>query len=133
MRRSKLGKSAALLCLCVAAWCGTSGEAAAQNAKQRYTQDGITNPPISPYLNFFNNNNSPAQNYFNFVSPQLEMRNEASRLQREIGTLDRGLSSLKQQPNATADKPLNSRRLSTTGHATSFGSTGGYFGGRTGR
>ena len=74
-------------------------------------------PAVSPYLNLLRPGNSAGLNYYNLVKPQVEFRNHIQNLQQQVTT------------NQTAITDLANAAIPTTGHATSFLNTGGYFAG----
>jgi len=78
---------------------------------------GRTNAPVySPWLNMFNPNQTPLQNYFGTVQPQFEFRNAYQGLQQQVSANDQAIGGLE-----------TASTLPTTGHATRFLSTGRYF------
>ena len=93
--------------------------------------------PISPYIGLLNANNTTAFNYYNFVRPRQRFEAQTQQIALQNRATDRQLSSLLagQQAQGTQIQSLllNQPRVGqtfvgTTGHATSFGSTGSYFG-----
>src|SRR5262245_23944289 len=101
-----------LLTLCVL---GLSGGAAFAQPQAPRTQ-----PPVSPYLNLLRPGNSAGVNYYGLVRPQMEFRNNIQNLQQQVANNQADISN------------LTTAQLPTTGHATSFLNTGGYFGTRQG-
>ena len=105
----------------------TAGQAAAQNPYPYNT--GVPNPGgqyqrppvLSPYLNL-NNRGNPAINYFNFVAPQFQARQQGNGgLQQQLPALQPGDDIALDSHNPTDRIPR------AAGHPTSFMNTGGYF------
>jgi hypothetical protein len=126
----KMTLSAALMSIQFWA-CPTS--ATAQLPQGEVGRNPITKPTISPYLNLFNRGNSAGFNYYNLVRPQQQMQRAAGQFSGEINSLQSSVSKLNQRKQTpTEAEPLTTGRMMTTGHSTSFGSTGGYFPGGVG-
>jgi hypothetical protein len=71
----------------------------------------ITNPVYSPYLNLLRPGGSLSQNYFGLVRPELDLRNAAGNLQRQVYQNDQGLNAL---AYGSGFQPL------VTGHAATY-------------
>lgn len=82
-------------------------------------------PTVSPYINLLNNNNQdPAITYYGQIRPQNEFRAAEAANAAAIRGLDKRLTQ--------TEKEMPSGKLSSSGHATSFLNTRGYFGGGSG-
>ena len=108
-----------------------SGSPLLAQAKNQFGSDFRNRPTVSPYLSTMDNGSGyGALNYFNIVRPQQRARQANRELQRELHEVENNQSYDKGQPLTSNDtKPITSGRMLPTGHTTSFGNTGGYFGG----
>ena len=87
--------------------------------------------PLSPYLGLLNGTNSTAFNYYAFVRPQQRYNANIGELRQNLRTTRRELQTTQ---TLLIDQPeVGARLIGTTGHATAFGNTSGYFGSRRGR
>ncbi len=92
-------------------------------------QSPAANPTLSPYLGLLNGNNSAAFNYYGFVRPQQQFNTQLGNLRQDLRTTRQTLS---QTRGLLVDQPaVDARLIGATGHGTSFGNTGSYFGRRT--
>jgi hypothetical protein len=103
---------------CFLVLCGLGLFASTADAQPRVSPPN--RPAVSPYLNLLRPGNSPGVNYYGLVRPQMEFRNNIQNLQQQVAE------------NQSSIMGLNNAVLPTTGHATSFLNTGGYFPGGVG-
>jgi hypothetical protein len=80
-------------------------------------------PGLSPYLNIIRGGNTGV-NYFLGTIPEIERRNNEQALRQ-------GLQSVEQRLGVTEQDDSLLSPLSTTGHPTTFGNLGTFFGPRT--
>jgi hypothetical protein len=103
------------------------GNATAQFAQpQPYNQPryGVGyQPPLSPYLNLLRGGNQAA-NYFLGTVPEIERRQNSQLFRSALLELDQKVS------RETVELGL-AAPITSTGHITAFGNTGGYFGSTT--
>jgi hypothetical protein len=92
------------------------GPVRAQATYGRVGVGQINRPVYSPYLNLLRTGNPVYANYYGLVRPEVELRSAASTLQQEVFANQQGISGLE-----AATTTL------TTGHATRFLNTSGYF------
>lgn len=105
----------------------------AQN-KNLFGSDYRNRRTVSPWLSTLDNGNGfGALNYFNIVQPQQRARQAAHNFQHELNRVESTLSTKRTQSNAPASSiSITTGRMSPTGHPTSYGNTGTYFGGTAG-
>lgn len=133
MQLSRLDRTWLALTVLSALVCAWPLSVEAQLPQGEVGRNPITKPTVSPYLNLFNRNNSAGFNYYNLVRPQQQMQRAAGQFSREINSLQSSVNKLNQRKQTPGEtEPLTSGRMMTTGHPTSFGSTGGYFPGGAG-
>jgi hypothetical protein len=88
-------------------------------AQTPYPQQGggpVNRPTYSPYLNLLRQGNPTYANYYGLVRPEVDLRAAAAGLQQQVAANQQGIANLQTAPG-----------LLTTGHATRFLSTSGYF------
>jgi hypothetical protein len=114
----------------------TASDVSAQLPPGQLGQRPISRPTQSPYLNLLNNNGAnPALNYYNFVQPEQRNRQTAAQLSydatkfsNKLNSLQTDLGKLQKGAHAPAQgAAINTGRMPSTGHATTYGSTSGYF------
>ena len=103
-------------------------------SKNQFGSDYRNRRSVSPYLSLMDNGNgNGGLNYYNIVKPQQRARQTARNLQNELHQVE---SSLAKKPGQTSGPPssipITTGRMNPTGHPTSYGNTGSYFGGGTG-
>ena len=112
MQRFQLGAFGSLALL-------LSGVLSPAHAQAPYPQPGIgpvNRPAYSPYLNLLRAGNPTYANYYGLVRPELDLRAAATSLQQQVTANQQGITNLQ-----STSGPL------TTGHATRFLNTAGYF------
>jgi hypothetical protein len=108
-----------------AALLAAAGTASAQ-APYNVPQYGVGfRPGLSPYLNLLRGGD-PAANYYLGVIPEFERRQNSTIFRGALLELDQKVA------RDTVELGLG-EAVTSTGHITAFGNTGGYFGSLTGR
>jgi hypothetical protein len=103
-----------------------AGTASAQPYPYNVPQYGVGfRPGLSPYLNLLRGGDQAA-NYFLGVVPEFERRQNSAVFRGALLELDQRVS------RDITDLGLG-EAVTSTGHITAFGNTGGYFGSLTGR
>ncbi len=89
----------------------------------------ISRPSVSPYLNLLNGGaGNEGLNYYNFVRPQQQYQKTAAQFSRNLGNLRSSVGKLEKSAQLPAQAaPITTGRMGPTGHATNYGSSGGYF------
>ena len=104
------------------------GTASAQgNFPRRYQSP--SGPTITPYLDYFRNDNGVLNPYYNFVRPKAEMRNNTQRLMNELRATEANANQLGRELKDMQNAPS---RAAATGTAATFDSLGHYYPARTG-
>ena len=86
---------------------------------------GSLRSSVSPYLNLFRwDSEDSAPNYFAFVQPQLQQQEFAQRQQAEMRRLNRQVQAASASLGIA---PAGSGAVPSTGHATRYMNTGGYY------
>jgi hypothetical protein len=103
-------------------------------SKNQFGSDYRNRRTVSPWLSTLDNGSGlGALNYFNIVRPQQRARQAASNFQNELNRVESSLSTKRPQTNVPSTSvPITTGRMNPTGHPTSYGTTGSYFGGTAG-
>jgi hypothetical protein len=73
-------------------------------------------PAVSPYLNLLQPNSTGVSNYFNYVRPQIQQRQELIRQQAQIHQIQRQV----ERGQAGGVPVRGSQEIRATGHETAF-------------
>jgi hypothetical protein len=76
----------------------------------------ILRPTVSPYLNLLNSNDPGVSNYYTYVRPQIQAREELVRQQAQINQIQRQVQ--RGQPGGVPVR--GSQEIRGTGHETAF-------------
>jgi hypothetical protein len=102
----------------------SASAASAQPRPYNQPQYGVGyQPPLSPYLNLLRGGNTAA-NYFLGTVPEMQRRQNDQLFRSALHELDQKVSQ--ESVELGLAEPVSS-----TGHVTAFGNTGGYFGNTT--
>lgn len=115
-----------LTCGCVAAM----GLASAETAFAQ-PRSPARRPTVTPYLELLRNNNNGGGigfDYYRRLRPAQELRQEMNTQNMQLQSLQGQLRSVEAYGRSLQQR--DRELLGTTGHPTSFLSTGGYFGGQ---
>lgn len=126
-------RSIAILGVCIAIGLFENNAIQAQS-KNQFGSVSRRKPSVSPYLSTLDNGSGyGALNYYNIVKPQQRARQAGREFQKELHSVENNLSSLERTSETPVNTaPITTGRMPPTGHAVSFGDTGGYFGGGAG-
>ncbi|MBA3315024.1 MAG: hypothetical protein M3552_02475 [Planctomycetota bacterium] len=86
------------------------------------------NPPLSPYLNLLNDNNSTGFNYYQLYRPQTEFRSAYQGLNQNLYQAESQIARQGESIEQIGSRVRPGSSLRTTGHTTSFMNYGRYFG-----
>ncbi|MFM7844036.1 MAG: hypothetical protein ACKPEY_07375 [Planctomycetota bacterium] len=101
-----------------------STAAAQGNFPRRYQSP--SGPTITPYLDYFRQDNGVLNPYYNFIRPKAEMRNSAQQLTKELRATEANAKLLGREMKDLQTAPS---RAAATGTAATFDSLGHYYSG----
>ena len=134
-------RSLNLLIACVGVTLLSWDTCSAQQPSNTFGAGRRNRPTVSPYVSLTDNgngNNGSDMNYFNIVRPTQRAREANRNLQNQLQSVESDLSKRKSvsgtasSTNKESRYAINTGRMPSTGHTTSFGDLGGRFGSASG-
>jgi hypothetical protein len=106
----------------------------AAQSRNEFGSDYRSRRTVTPWLSTLDNGNgNGALNYFNIVRPQKQARQTGQSLKNDLNRLETRLPPKDPQTTgSTSSVPITTGRMNSTGHPTSYATTGTYFGGGLG-
>lgn len=100
-----------------------------QGPRQQIRQSFRDRPTVSPYTALLNNGTGgAAMSYYNIIRPRQQASKVARSLSNQLRTVESEVKSIQEAPPMIGPtEAISTGRMAPTGHATTFGSLGGYF------